>query len=280
MAKRNDIFSIKLTNWNKYNANRKKSFRCVMISERFLDDAKVASLSPTTRLLFLACILASAESTRGQHEVNPESHRGQPEVNSRSTRGHCEVTAESLARQSGVKLGSLEGQLTLLESLQLLTYQKIDVLYEMKGNEKKRNEKKRSNDEPKKTAASGELVPAGPADAAKPKGANEFIAAYCERFKRRWGMNPPIQPKDAGIAGRLAKGLTPERRDLYLDAYFAMPDAALVKAKHPINLFELKLNEVSVFAESGEFTTARQARQADDSATNALLLERVRRGEL
>ncbi len=109
--------------------------------------------------------------------------------------------------------------------------------------------------------------------------AKDFIAAYCERFKSRWGNNPPIQPKDAGIAGRLAKGLSREKQDLYLDAYFSMPDAWLVKAKHPINLFETKLNEISVFAQSGQFHTQRQVRDADNSATNAMLLAKVERGE-
>jgi hypothetical protein len=110
--------------------------------------------------------------------------------------------------------------------------------------------------------------------------ANDFIAAYCQRFKIRWGVNPPIQGKDAGIAGRLAKGLSAEKRDLYLDAYFSMPDAWIVKAKHPINLFETKLNEISVFAQSGEFHTQRQAREADSSATNAMLLAKLERGEI
>lgn len=128
------------------------------------------------------------------------------------------------------------------------------------------------------TKARQEKIPAEPppsGDAAK-----QFIAWYCERFKTRWGNNPPIQPKDAGIAGRLAKGLSAEKQALYLDAYFAMPDAWVIKAKHPINLFESKLNEISVFAQSGTFTTMRQARDADSSASNAILLEKVRRGDL
>jgi hypothetical protein len=126
-------------------------------------------------------------------------------------------------------------------------------------------------------SSSGSVIPAEPSlgDAAR-----DFIQAYCERFKARWGSNPPIQGKDAGIAKRVAKGWSPEKRDTYLDAYFSMPDAWVVKAKHPINLFETKLNEISVFAQSGEFHTQRQVRDADNSATNAMLLEKVKRGEI
>jgi hypothetical protein len=126
-------------------------------------------------------------------------------------------------------------------------------------------------------SSSGSGVPAEPSTG---DGAQDFIRAYCERFKIRWGVNPPVQGKDAGIAGRLAKGLSAEKRDLYLDAYFSMPDAWVVKAKHPINLFETKLNEISVFAQSGQFHTQRQVREADSSATNAMLLAKIDRGDI
>lgn len=106
--------------------------------------------------------------------------------------------------------------------------------------------------------------------------ASDFIAAYCDRFKLRWGDSPPIQGKDAGIIKRLMKTQSLETFTFYLDAYFSIPDASLVKAKHPLNLFELKLNEVAVFAKSGQFTTHRQAQQADDMASNAMLLKKVR----
>lgn len=107
--------------------------------------------------------------------------------------------------------------------------------------------------------------------------ANRFIAAYCERFKLRWKTNPVIKGKEAGIAKRLTKEIPETKQELYLDAFFALPDAWLVKAKHPLSAFDLKLNEVSVFAETGNFHTQRQVRQADDSATNALLLAEIRR---
>lgn len=104
-----------------------------------------------------------------------------------------------------------------------------------------------------------------------------FIAGYCERFKFKYRTNPEIQGKTAGLAKTIAKDLSAEKMDLYLDAFFAMPDAMLVKAKHPLSLFQLKLNEIVVFANTGNFTTQRQAHQADDMASNQLLLEKIRR---
>lgn len=119
-----------------------------------------------------------------------------------------------------------------------------------------------------------EMVPS------EPQRADHFVAAYCDRFKARWGISPPIQGKDAGIAKRLAKTLSLDRYQWLLDAYFSMPDAWLVKQKHPLNLFESKLTEVAVFADSGRFTTARQVREADNMATTMQLLNDVKEGKV
>lgn len=108
-------------------------------------------------------------------------------------------------------------------------------------------------------------------------GTNGFIAAYCERFKARWGVNPPIHGKEQGIAKRLAKGKSLERQIEILDAYFSMPDAWVVKCKHTLTMLEMKINEVVVFAESGRFTTSREVRQADDMAANHMLMEKLKR---
>lgn len=107
-----------------------------------------------------------------------------------------------------------------------------------------------------------------------------FIAAYCQAFKQKYGFNPEITPQDSGNAKKWVQDMTPERITIMVQAYFAMPDAWLVKTKHPIPAFKTKLNEIAVFANSGKFTTNTQANQADAFASNAMLLDQVRRGEL
>lgn len=103
-----------------------------------------------------------------------------------------------------------------------------------------------------------------------------FVAAYCREFKRKYGFNPDITAQDAKNAKALVKEMAPEKIELYVQAYFQMPDSWLVKTKHPMNLFKLKLNEIAVFANTGNFTTQTQATQADAFATNAMLLNQVR----
>lgn len=108
-----------------------------------------------------------------------------------------------------------------------------------------------------------------------------FIAAYCDRFFDRYGTNPHIDGKTAGIAKRLAKNMGEERAIQLLDAFFQMPDAELVKSKHPLVKLELKLQEVVVFADSGAFTPRAQASDVDREQADKLKKEtsRARRRE-
>lgn len=107
-----------------------------------------------------------------------------------------------------------------------------------------------------------------------------LIARYCELWREKYGGNPPILGKDAGIAGRIAKDISEEKINLYLEAFFQMPDPWLTKVKHPLSQLELKINEVAVFADCGKFTTRTEVNQQDKGAAQFSQLDRIRRGEL
>lgn len=109
---------------------------------------------------------------------------------------------------------------------------------------------------------------------------NFLIKSYCEAFKSRHGTNPDITKQDAGIAKRLSSTLSQQRIKILLAAYFTMPEAWLQKAKHPLTLFESKLKEVSVFADSGEFVTRKQVQQADSRVNTASMLRMVEEGKI
>lgn len=96
------VYDIKITNWEKHNTHAKKTHKKIMISTSFLMDSKVRQLTPTGKLLFLTLLLIAGESASSQ----------------------IEVSNDSLCFQSGVRPGSLQSQLTQLESLQLVTYRK------------------------------------------------------------------------------------------------------------------------------------------------------------
>lgn len=134
------------------------------------------------------------------------------------------------------------------------------------------------SDQPQ-VAGQTELFPSRGGDE-KPRITNAFIRMYCDAFKKKYNTFPPISGKDTGITKRISKSFSPERYQKLLDAYFAMPDAQLVKAKHPLNLFEMKLNEIAVFGDSGKFTTNTQAREVDQSVALKQQLDRIEKREI
>lgn len=114
-------------------------------------------------------------------------------------------------------------------------------------------------------------------DSSQSKKPHGFIQRYCDLWAERYGEGyPPITAQDAGIAKRLMKTLSNAEAGLFLEAYFSMPDAWVVKSRHPLGVFEKRLKEIALYARSGAFTTNRQVYQQDDLASNMILLQKVR----
>lgn len=80
-----------------------------------------------------------------------------------------------------------------------------------------------------------------------------LIAAYCSAFKSRWGVNPVIAPKDAGIAKRAAEVVAASGEDpgALLQTYLSMTTPMLLRARHPLALFERDFNAVLVVHKAG-----------------------------
>lgn len=129
-------------------------------------------------------------------------------------------------------------------------------------------------------SSSGSYSDSGSNNSANAQKTKSFIARYCENFKARYQSNPEIGKKEAGIAKRISERFTEEKICLYLDAYFEMPDSWLIKSKHPLAAFESRINEITVFANSGKFTTSKQARDLDSSQSTQNLLDMIDRGEV
>lgn len=180
MARR-DIFKISITNWDKYNSNRKKSYRSVMISERFLDDAKILSLAPCEKLLFLMCILHAAQSERGEVLLSTDMIRT-------CTRLRTTMIPTSFSQ---------------LQSLQLLTYEKIDSL--SKRNEMNRNEMKRIPTRCRTPSPAAKI--SSPANL---KTWAAYAAAYQERYKVDPVRNAKVNCAIAGFVKRVGEEQAPE----------------------------------------------------------------------
>lgn len=114
-------------------------------------------------------------------------------------------------------------------------------------------------------------------DASKPKpeGTQAFIAAYCAVFKARYGFNPPVGGRNAGIAKRIAQAVG-SRAERYIEAYFGMPKAYFLERKHDLSTMEMHLNTIADFAENGRVTTTTQAKAVERRETNAQAFAHLR----
>jgi hypothetical protein len=248
------IVEVEIKNWEKYNPKRDQTtYTWLRLDNEFYCSPDLFDLTCEQKMVWIAilCIASRKNSGKVQANVNYIAH-------------HLRIVSESV-------LEALE----IFEQRGLTTAHDRTLSQPSTATTPTNVTNERNERTLPRTRGRPPPVPVDPV----PK-TNEFIAAYCQKFKDRWGSNPEIKGKNAGIAKRLAKGWSLERTEILLDAFFSMPDAQLVKAKHPLTMLEYKLNEITVFADSGTFTTQLQAFQADRGASNQMLLQKIREGKL
>lgn len=96
----------------------------------------------------------------------------------------------------------------------------------------------------------------------------EFIARYCEEFRNRYGSNPDITGKDAGIAKRLVKDLGIARALALARAYVEMNDSFFLTKRHDLVTFESNLKAIAVKLDTGQSVNRTQARQQETRDAN------------
>jgi hypothetical protein len=111
MAKTAFQIKINPTTWKKYQGEKnRRGYQCIMLSERFLQDPKIQQLTASQVLLYLSCLLHASQSTPGE----------------------CQVNAQLMSSECRVKPGLIPSGLQALQSLQLLTYEKIEPLKKLR----------------------------------------------------------------------------------------------------------------------------------------------------
>ncbi len=253
---KNHIYKITVLNWIEHNPGTKKHFKKTLIANNLTSDAKINALPLSCKWLFINLLLICGD--------------------------YAKDTVTLTERQVNDILTTKEGPqnaLDRLASFQLVTFEKNDFL-RIEKKEKKRIEIKEVKELSSPSDSSVEIQKPKRSSANISDKENFFLIRYCELFKDRYGTNPVIDGKSTGFAKSYNKTFSKEKSEKYLQAFFKLPDALLVKAKHPLNLFSMKLNEITVFAESGNFTTQTQARNLDQSATTADMIQQIREGKL
>lgn len=84
-----------------------------------------------------------------------------------------------------------------------------------------------------------------------PVKANLPIATYCESFKARYGTNPVITKKDAGIMTSLAKSIPQDKLSDLIQAYVQMDDRWFLTRLHDIPTLCANLSKVAVALVNG-----------------------------
>ena len=252
------IYKITVLNWEKWNANLKKGHQCILLSTGFLNDPKVRSQTLSGRLLFLSCLLLAGESKRSQFEVNHES----------------------LVFQSGVKSGSLESQLSRLQSFQLATYEKIPFSQDKREEKKGKSDVKGKEGNEFSDAIQNPPIQMRKPKASAPEGVNVVIGKYCELWKSKYQSQAPIRGKDAGLIKTLVSDFGVYKATEFIEAYLEMPDSWFVTKRHDITTLINNLNAVAQFIETGRMFTKREVNNLDSSNTLRNTLDAIDRGEI
>jgi len=246
-----DIYKITILNWDKHNSNMKRHYKYTKIANRFCYDSKLRAVPVSIRWMYLGILLTCGDHARA-----------------------CIELSESSARDLLESSKSVSSALDSLQTLQLLTWEKITPF--MNRIEEKRIEEKRI-ELPKGVKKTKKL---SPLPLEEPPAGKVLMAHYCELWKSRYGTNPsfqkhhPKQLKDVGETNGI------EKTKALLEAYFRAPDSWFVKKGHDIPTFVTNLSSIARFMETGRVLTQNEIRQMDNSVSTMNTLDALKEGKI
>ena len=113
-----------------------------------------------------------------------------------------------------------------------------------------------------------------------PANINLVIAAYCDAWKSKYGDNPPIGGKEAGIIKSLVKDFGLDRSIKILQAYLNMPDSWFITKRHDLVTLKANLNSVSHFISTGKLITKSDLKNLEQTIHTNSLIDKIKNGEL
>lgn len=182
------------------------------------------------------------------------------------------VTATEKQTMSCI-LGTPERRATVFKALLEAGYIELrDTHYRIKGNEDrvgarirrreiakkasehavKRKTTRKATSMVEKNSINGSMMePSKDLQCIKKKPGQDFIATYCEAYKKRYGVNPIVTPKDGGICQRLLKAVPLEKAKDLIQAYLQIEDRWFMTKCHDLVTFEQNLGKVAVALANG-----------------------------
>lgn len=176
------IYEVTVLGWEKHNARVKKGFEYFMLSNRFFDDDKIATLTSLERLLFVAILSRCADERAA------------------TTR----PTRDQLLTMLGQRRYDIATALTHLQENQLVTWQKIQPFNKEKRIEENINEEKRIEEKKKREKRKELSVPLSePPPPTSAKKLFEIWNEYCGALPPAKKLNPSRERRIKAIWDRL-----------------------------------------------------------------------------
>lgn len=207
------MYKITIKNWSKHQGSLKKGHSHFLFSKRFFDDSKITMLSAGTTLTYIWLLTVCSDCGGGELRDTFECHGGQ---------------MPHTLRTGG---GRLEERLEQLQSFQLLTYEKINPLYNrIEKNRKEEKRKEKNLNLPQKVEKSDPQKDTE-------KSENKLIwEEYVNAYRLRWGVDPIRNAQVNSQISSLRKKLGLADALAVIRFYLTHNDQFYVKKTHSFGL--------------------------------------------
>jgi ribosomal protein S18 len=112
----------------------------------------------------------------------------------------------------------------------------------------------------------------------QPEGVRQFIAAYCDAFRDRYGTTPVVSGIAAGQAKNIVKTIGSARACELVGTYLKMNDSWFVQRTHDLSTFVTSMNKVVVKHQTGTSVSRQEANQLErNDATAAAFANLLRK---
>ena len=240
-----DIYKITILNWEHHNKGHKKTFKKILLNNSFCTDAKIRTLSMTSRWCFLNLLVMCGDIARDTIELSSKHLRDIIECNR-----------------------NIDGVLGQMQELQLLTFEKIAPFrIEKKRNEENRNEKnvtvlpkiKKLNDPEKNKVA---------------------WQAYREAYLARWRQEPIQDQKNNSAISRIVQRVGGELAPEILKFFVLHNDGFYIKSTHSLGLALKDVESLRTQFLNGKAITMGDVRKFEARDHYRDQMARIEKGEL
>lgn len=106
-----------------------------------------------------------------------------------------------------------------------------------------------------------------------------LVPIYVDYFRLKYGCDPVITGKTAGMLKNMLKSMSFEKASELIRAYFLTNDQFFIKKRHPVELLITNLNQIQVTMKTGVMVTSKTAKQVEEVDASLRAAERFLNGD-